>query len=42
MKWITGKAKEHYKRTENESRKERTKPQPGGSLHFGLKKNLQD
>jgi hypothetical protein len=32
---------EHWKRTGNESRKERTKPQPGESLHFGLK-NQQD
>jgi hypothetical protein len=42
MKWTTGMAKEHYKRTGNGSRKERTKPQPGGSLYFGLKKNQQD
>jgi hypothetical protein len=35
-------AKENYKRTGNGSRKERTKSQPGGSLHFGLKMNQQD
>ncbi len=34
-KWIKRKAKEKYKRTVNEKRKE--KSQPGGSLYFGLK-----
>jgi hypothetical protein len=34
-KWIKRKAKENYKRTVNEKRKE--KSQPGGSLYFELK-----
>jgi hypothetical protein len=41
MERNTRTAKEHSKRTGNENRKEQ-KPQPGGSLHFGLKMNQQD
>ena len=41
MERNTRTAKEHSKRTGYENRIEQ-KPQPGGSLHFGLKMNQQD